>query len=68
MVHSMEVSIAGTARTKRTIQRRSTQCHNNSDYTFGLSRCRVPARGLMPGDMAAGRHSYDHDIARASTA
>ena len=49
MVHSMEVSIAGTARTKRTIQRRSTQ-HNNNDYTFGLSRCRLPARDLMPGD------------------
>ena len=52
MVHSMDVSIAGTARTKRTIQRRSTQ-HNNNDYTSGLSRCRLvrqPARGLMPGD------------------
>ena len=49
MVYIIEGSIAGTARTKRTIQRRSTQ-HNNNDYTFGLSRCRLPARGLMPGD------------------
>ena len=49
MVYSMDVSIAGTARTKRTIQRRSTQ-HYNNDYTFGLSRCRLPARGLMAGD------------------